>query len=228
VIADPGGEVFFTGGTLMADWLDPDVQAYLDGLVPPRPAELADMEEYARQRGFPIIGTACGQFCYLIARLTGARRVFELGSGFGYSTAWFARAVLENGGGTVHHVVWEPALSDRARGHLAALGLDSVVQFHTGEAVQMLREIDGPFDIIFNDIEKQDYPASLPVIAGKLRPGGVLIIDNMLWGGRVFRPDDRADSVEGVRTVTQMLTTDPAWITSLVPIRDGMMVAYKQ
>jgi predicted O-methyltransferase YrrM len=212
----------------MADWMDANMQAYLDGLVPPRPQELAGMEEYAHQRGFPIIGTACGQFCHLIARLSGARNIFELGSGFGYSTAWFARAVIENGGGTVHHVVWEQALSDQARGHLAALGLDSVVQFHTGEAVQTLRESAGVFDLIFNDIEKQDYPASLPVIAEKLRPGGVLIIDNMLWGGRIFDPDDRADTVQGVRAFTQTITTDPGWITSLVPIRDGMIVAYKK
>jgi caffeoyl-CoA O-methyltransferase len=204
------------------------VGPYLDSLVPPRPAELQAMEAYAREHRFPIIGPAAGYMCYQIARLMGARRVFELGSGYGYSTAWFARAVQENGGGEVHHVVWDEDLSSRARGHLGALGLGSVVQFHMSEAVQALKETPGPFDLIFNDIDKEGYPASLPVIAEKLRPGGVLIIDNMLWHGRIFDQSDHSAETEGVHEVTRLLTTDSAWISSLMPIRDGLIIAYKQ
>ena len=81
----------------------PDLPRYLDGLVPSRPAEMMAMEAEAERTDFPIIGPAAGYFCYLITRLIGARSVFGLGSGFGYSTAWFARAVKENGGGTVYH-----------------------------------------------------------------------------------------------------------------------------
>src|SRR5512134_2984733 len=110
--------------------------AWLDGMVPPRPSELAAMEALAARTDFPIIGPACGQLCYLLARLAGARSVFELGSGFGYSTAWFARAVAENGGGRVYHTVWDRALSDRARTHLAALGFGETIHYHVGEAVQ--------------------------------------------------------------------------------------------
>src|SRR5512145_104422 len=94
------------------------VSQYLENMVPPRPPEMQQMEAYARETGFPIIGPACGYFCYMIARMNGARRVFEMGSGYGYSTAWFARAVQENGGGVVHHVVWNEDLSQRARQHL--------------------------------------------------------------------------------------------------------------
>src|SRR4051812_28228283 len=94
---------------------------YLDSLVPPRHAELIAMEAYAQQHNFPIVGPACGHFCYQLARMTNARRIFELGSGYGYSTAFFAKAVQENGGGVVHHVVWDEDLSRRARGHLARL-----------------------------------------------------------------------------------------------------------
>src|SRR5437667_11286231 len=113
----------------------PRVAAYLDALVPPRPARLAELEAAARRTGFPIIGPATGHLCYLLARLTRARQIFELGSGFGYSTAWFARAVKENGGGTVHHVVWDEDLSQAARANPAALGLADVVQFHDGRAI---------------------------------------------------------------------------------------------
>src|SRR5216110_3859068 len=157
----------------------PRVSAYLDELVPPRPPRLAELEAEARRTGFPIIGPATGHLCYLLARLSNARHVFELGSGFGYSTAWFARAVKENGGGTVYHVVWDEALSRRARTHLRTLGFDGVVEYHVGEAVQTLRQTAGTFDLIFNDIDKEGYPASLPVVTEKLRPGGVLIVDNM-------------------------------------------------
>jgi predicted O-methyltransferase YrrM len=204
------------------------VQTYLDDLVPPRPAEMQAMESDARRTDFPIIGPASGHLCYLIARMIGARRVFELGSGYGYSTAWFAQAVKENGGGVVHHVVWDEGLSQKARGHLQTLGLGDVVQFHVNEAVQTLQETAGPFDLIFNDIDKHGYPASLPVIAQKLRPGGVLVIDNMLWSGQIFDTNDQSPDTQGVREFTQRITTDPAWIASLVPLRDGLIVAYKR
>jgi predicted O-methyltransferase YrrM len=207
----------------------PDVvRDYLDGLVPPRPAELQAMEEYARETGFPIVGPASGYFCYQVARMIGARRIFELGSGYGYSTAWFARAVHENGGGVVHHVVWNDGLSQKARTHLGALGYDDIVTYHVGEAVAALTAAEGPFDLIFNDIDKAGYPASLPVIEAKLRRGGVLIIDNMLWHGGIFDASDQSADTQGVREFTRMITTDPAWAASLVPIRDGLIVAYRQ
>ena len=214
----------------MAESLIPDsLMAYIESLVPPRPLELAAMEQEADRTGFPIIGPSCGYQCYQVARLIGARRIFELGSGFGYSTAWFARAVQENGGGEVHHTVLESELSQQARRHLTALGYgEDLLHYHVGEAVQALKEMSGVFDLIFNDIEKEDYPASLPVIASRLRPGGVLIVDNLLWGGRIFKPEDQAASVQGVRRMTALLTDDPAWITTLLPLRDGLMIALKK
>src|SRR4029453_2787969 len=108
--------------------LDPAIATYLDDLVS-RPEEFRAMERIAESTKFPIIGPASGQLCYLVARLIGARRVFELGSGYGYSTAWFARAVRENGGGEVHHVVWDAELSERARTHLDRLGYAGLVGF---------------------------------------------------------------------------------------------------
>ena len=201
---------------------------YLDSLVPPRPPELQAMEAYAEKIDFPIIGPASGSLCYQVARMIGAKRIFELGSGYGYSTAWFAKAVTENGGGEVYHVVWDEDLSQQARKHLAVLGYEKMVRYHVGEAVQTLRETAGPFDLIFNDINKEGYAASLPVIAEKLRPGGVLIVDNMLWHGRVFDTGDETPETGSIRSLTEMLTRSPDWIASLVPVRDGVIVAYKK
>jgi predicted O-methyltransferase YrrM len=203
------------------------VATHLESLVPARPPELARMERIAKKTGFPIIGPAVGQLCYLLARATGARRVFELGSGFGYSTAWFARAVLENGGGVVHHVVWDEELSRRARKHLDALGFDGIVQYSIGEAVETLSTSTGEFDLIFNDIDKRGYPASLPVIESKLRSGGLLITDNLLWSGRIFDSADQSPDTQGVRKLTRMVARSQAWTASVVPIRDGVLVALR-
>lgn len=212
----------------MTDAIPDEINQYLDSCVPPRPAELQAMEVTARQMGFPIIGPASGQLCYLVARMIRARRVFEMGSGYGYSTAWFARAVQENGGGTVYHVVWDEDLSRKARKHLDALGYGNMVQYRVGEAVQALRETEGQFDLIFNDIDKDAYPEALLVIAEKLRPGGVLIVDNLLWHGEVFDAHNHTADTEGVREFTRLITTDLDWIASIVPIRDGVLVAYKK
>jgi len=203
------------------------VSAYLESLVPARHPELLAMEADARKQNFPIIGPVVGHLCYQVARMIGARRVFELGSGFGYSTAFFARAVEENGGGVVHHVVWDETLSTRARRHLGAMGHDGVVTYHVGEAIETLRNESGPFDLVFNDIDKHAYPESLPAIEDKLRQGGVLIVDNMLWSGRILDKRDTTADTEGVRTLTRMLTTSERWITSVIPIRDGVVIAVR-
>lgn len=209
------------------DLTHPELRGYLDGLVPPRDTQMQEMEEYARKHDFPIIGPAAGYLCYQVARMINARSVFELGSGYGYSTAWFARAVRENGGGTVHHVVWDKGLSDKARHHLGAMGFEDVVKYTVGEAVQALRDTDGPFDLIFNDIDKSGYPASLPVIKEKLRPGGAMIVDNLLWHGAIFDANDATADTEAIREFTRAVTRDPSWIATLVPIRDGVLVALK-
>lgn len=204
------------------------IRDYLDGLVPARADEMMAMERRAKETRFPIIGPAAGYFCYQIARMAQAKTIFELGSGFGYSTAWFARAVHENGGGKVHHVVWDEGLSAEARNHMQALGYSEIIDFHVGEAVETLRGAQGPYDLIFNDIDKEGYPDSLPVIKQKLKSGGVLLVDNLLRRGKIFDGDDKSASTEGVRQLTRAITADEDWIASIVPIRDGLLLAYKK
>ena len=110
----------------------PAVQAFLNNLVPQRDPEMQRMEQYAEEHNFPIIGPAAGYHCYQIARMIRARSVFEMGSGYGYSTAWFARAVREtcaeqgSEDGVVHNTVWDEKLSKMAAGHLSRLGFDGV------------------------------------------------------------------------------------------------------
>jgi predicted O-methyltransferase YrrM len=209
------------------DLFDPQLIDYLNGLARHGDPVLERLEKQAAESRFPIIGPPAGQFCYLVARMIRAQRIFELGSGFGYSTIWFAKAVRDNGGGEVYHTVWDDELSRQARANVQEAGLSDIVRFQMSEAVAALRQAEGQFDIIFNDIDKHGYPDSIPVIKRFLRPGGVLIIDNMLWHGRAWDASDTDPSTEGVRKVTQMIRDDPDFVFSLVPIRDGMITALR-
>jgi predicted O-methyltransferase YrrM len=211
-------------GPLLSESLD----RYLEDLVPARGEELAKMEEEAGRSGFPIIGPTCGHFCYLVARLVGARQVFEMGSGYGYSTAWFARAVQENGGGRVVHTVWEAALSHKARAHLTTLGYADIVEYRVAEATAELRGTNGPFDLVFLDVDKEGYPAALDVIEDKLRPGGVLLADNMLLSGSILLDGDRSARTQAVREFTRRIMEGDRWIGSIVPQRDGLLLAYRR
>jgi len=204
------------------------LQEYLTTLVPPREPEMQVMEKYAGKNNSPILGPVSGYYCYQLACMLKAKSVFEMGSGYGYSTAWFAKAVKENGGGVVHHTVWDEKLSKMATDHLTKMGYEDLIQYHMAEAVETLRQTPGPFDIIFNDIDKEAYPDSLPVIKEKLRSGGLLIIDNMIWHGQILDSNDHEKSTEAIRKFTRMITTDTDWIVSLAPLRDGMIVAYKK
>lgn len=212
---------------LYQDLTQPALTAYLEGLIPARPPVLQKMEAYAAERRFPIVGPVVGQLFYLLTRASGARRVFEMGSGFGYSTAWFAMGVRDNGGGEVHHVVWDDGLSRQARGYLDRLGLSDVVRFAVNEAVAELGRASGEFDIIFNDIEKEGYPESLPVMKAHLRRGGILLVDNMIWRGRALDPAVDDPATRGVREITRLLFADPDFSGMIVPLRDGVFVGHK-
>ena len=207
------------------DWKT--VQDYLMQLSQHNEPVLTEMEEVARQTHFPIIDRAAGKCCYLLCRLAKVRTVFEMGSGYGYSTAWFAMAVRDNGGGVVHHVVWDEELSRKAQDYLRRMNLSEFVRFTVGEAVETLRNTTGLFGCIFVDIEKQDYPQAVAVAKERLALGGLLILDNMLLHGRIFDPDDHSPATEGIRQATAMIFNDPQFVATLLPIRDGLVVAMK-
>lgn len=205
----------------------PQLPEYLEALVPQRPPILQAMEAHAKAINFPMIGPVIGQFFYLITRLMGATRVFELGSGFGYSTAWFALAVRENGGGEVHHVVWDENLSKQAQEYLRQMDLLDIVRFHVGEAVQTLQQVGGEYDIIFCDIDKDGYPASWQVVKQHLRVGGVALYDNMLWSGRIWDDSDASAATQGIRELTRLIQQDSDFLFSLLPLRDGVAMGVK-
>lgn len=184
---------------------------------------LSEMEERAREHGFPIIGNAIGPWLYFFTRLMNATKVFEMGSGFGYSTWFFAKAVQENGGGMVTHTVWDEDLSRDARSYLERAGLADQCDFQVSEAVLALSSAADGQDIVFCDIDKEMYPNALDVVESKLKPGGLFICDNLLWDGKVLHPtEDGDEATAGVKEITRMLRESPRWDFLLVPIRDGV------
>jgi len=186
---------------------------------------LRQMEARARKDGFPIIGPLVGPWLYLFARLTGAKRVFELGSGFGYSTWYFASALRDNGGGEVVHTVWDRELSEEAQGWLERAGLLGSCDFQVSESVLALESDKGGNDIIFMDIDKEGYPDAMPVIERQLRPGGLLLVDNVLWDGRILDNGDTSPATESIRRFNTYLARSSRWQYVVNPLRDGLGVA---
>jgi len=186
---------------------------------------LRQMEARARRDGFPIIGPLVGPWLYLFARLLDARRVFELGSGFGYSTWYFATAVKDNGGGEVVHTVWDRELSEEAQVWLERAGLLGNCDFQVSESVLALESDQGVNDVVFMDIDKEGYLDAMPVIERKLRPGGLLLVDNVLWDGRVLDETDNSAATESIRQFNTYLANSKHWQYVVNPLRDGLGVA---
>ena len=203
---------------------NPKINSYIRSLPSRRHPVLRRMETHAQRNGFPIIGPMVGPILYQLARLIGARRVFELGSGFGYSAFWFAQAV--GPGGLVIMTEGNEENSRRAMRYLASARLATRVRPLVGDALTHLARERGTFDIILNDIDKHAYPEVLPLARKKLRRGGILITDNMLWGGDVLGPrPDR--NTRGIIELTRALYRAPDFFTTFLPIRDGVTVSLK-
>jgi len=204
--------------------LDQDIEHYLHGLQPTKDPVLAEMEARAAEQGFPIIGPLVGRLCRMIAQSVAARDVFELGSGFGYSTWWFAHAVGDSG--RVVHTDADPKKSAEAKSYLKRAGLRARVQFEVGDALESLRKYPGPFDVVFIDIDKTGYPEALELARSRVRVGGYIITDNVLWSGRVTQPRPNAETKAIMKYNTEAFAASDL-LTTIVPIRDGVALSLK-
>jgi predicted O-methyltransferase YrrM len=206
--------------------VNPRIEDYLRQLYDDGDPVRLEMEELARQRRFPIVGPLVGRTLLLLARSIGARRVFELGSGYGYSALFFARAVGE--GGAVHCTELSEENVKLAEGFLGRAGVWDRVTYHREEATAALRRVGGTWDIVYNDIDKHGYPETVELAHAHLRPGGLFITDNVLWSGRVLPgEDDGARDTAGVKEFTRRLLGHPGFLTAINPTRDGVAVALR-
>jgi caffeoyl-CoA O-methyltransferase len=200
------------------------VHKQLHKITPARPAVLQEMEKLAEKEDFPIIGPLVGRFLYQLVKITGAKKVFELGSGYGYSAMWFAMALPKEG--KVCCTDGEEENRKLAFTFFKKAGLSSKLNFLVGDGVKLLKEQTGMFDLILNDIDKADYPKALRVAVPKLKLGGVLVSDNMFRYGDVFNHPQEKES-QGVITYTRMIYSDRRLFSTIMPVRDGISISIR-
>jgi caffeoyl-CoA O-methyltransferase len=203
--------------------VSPELDRYLIELLPERDPVISEMEAYAKERDVPIVGPAVATLLSMLAHSIGARRVCELGSAIGYSTAFFAKAV--GPGGKVIYTDGSESNAERARGYLERLGVLDRVEMRVGEAVATLQATSGDFDVVFIDIDKDGYPKALDAAAPRVRPGGYLLADNVLWSGKVVDPAVRDLATEGIREFNRRLFARRDFESVIVPLRDGVAIA---
>ncbi|HEX2069738.1 MAG TPA: O-methyltransferase [Actinomycetota bacterium] len=186
---------------------------------------LLEMEAMAEERNFPIVGRMVGVALEMLARSVSATRVFELGSGFGFSAWWFARAVGPTGEVTLTD--GDAANTQMSQELLRRAGLTERCRFVTGDAVSALNETDGEFDIVYCDIDKEGYPAAFEAAAERIRMGGLYLCDNVLWSGKVADPANTEPSTEAIRAHNEAVFADSRFRATIIPIRDGVISALR-
>jgi len=206
------------------DIVNPDIVNYLINSTPERDSVLQEMEEYAHARNFPIVGPLVGRLLYSLAKMTQAKRIFEMGSGFGYSAYWFAKAIGKDG--EIICTDGDPANAANATSYFHRGRIAQRIDFRTGNGLKLIDETDGQFDIIFNDIDKHDYPKAFRKALPRLKKGGLLISDNVLWSGKILSHKPDSDTA-GILTYNRLIYSSKDLFSIIIPLRDGVGVTIK-
>lgn len=202
------------------------VEDYLYSLLPPRDEVLAEMEADAAKNNVPIVGPAVGRIFYQYAIISGAKRVFEMGSAIGYSTIWWARAVGE--GGQVVYTDGDPKNAEKARRYFERAGVSARITVRVGDALELLSEEKQPYDIIFNDVDKTDYPRVFRIALPHLKSGGLFVTDNVLWSGKVAQAGQSEPETKAILELNKLMYQSKDVFTTILPIRDGVSVCVKK
>ena len=204
--------------------LNRKVEEYLADLLPKRDAVISEMERYAKKHDVPIIGPVVARMIYLVAQISGAKRIFEMGSAIGYSTIWLTRAAGPEA--EVYYTDGDPANAARARGYFKRAGVENSIQIMTGDAVDLIDQVPGEFDLIFIDVDKQQYPEALRKAVPRLRSGGLLLTDNVLWSGKVSRKSTDART-RAIQQFNKLIYSSSDLFPTIIPLRDGVAVCRK-
>ena len=204
--------------------ISPSIENYLAGLIPPRNVVLLDMENRAKREDFPAVGPQVGMLLELLARAIKAERIIELGSGFGYSGLWLAKALPPQG---------KIILTDENQDNLKSavknferMGLLEKMEYRLGNALEIFAQETGPFDLVFNDVDKEDYPQVIKLAHPRLRKGGLLVTDNTLWSGMVAE-NEPDETTRFILEHNRILAEHQGFLTVQLPLRDGISVSLK-
>jgi predicted O-methyltransferase YrrM len=200
------------------------IDVYLKEMAPKRDRVLTDMEALAARDHIPIVGPLVGTLFYVLAKAHRARRVFELGSAIGYSTIWWARAVGPRG--RVFYTDGDPKNAEQARRFLKRARVADRVTVLVGDALTLLKHTPGQFDIVFNDVDKWEYPRVFKQALPRVKPGGLLVSDNTLWSGRVAE-GDVDEWTAAIRSYNQLAARTRGVVTTTLPLRDGVSVSLR-
>lgn len=221
----------------MADDIVPEATDRFVRTAGPQPDEvIEEMDERADSEGFPTVGPAVGGWLQLLARMVDAERVFEFGSGFGYSAYWFARALPDDGEVVLTEV--DRSELDAARGYMERGGFDDVAVYEHGDAVETVQRYDGPFDVVLVDNEKPRYTEAFEAVRDKVAPGGVVVADNAMTAGVVDfdallgllegnLETEMNDHTEGVYEYLRRVEADPLFDTGVLPLGEGVAVSHR-
>ena len=211
---------------LRSGYIQDDVEEYVYQLLPERDAVVMEIEDYAAQNRVPIIGPAVARMLTLFVQVSGAKRIFEMGSAIGYSTIWLARAAGPKG--KVVYTDGDPEKARRAKDYFRRAGVAKRIDVRVGDALDLLKKSPGTFDLIFNDIDKRQYPSALRAALPKLRHGGLFITDNTLWSGKAARPAAPDDlDTQGIQEFNRLIYATKELYPVLLPLRDGVTVCRK-
>ena len=201
-----------------------DQAEYLDGLLTQKDPLLAEMEAYAAEHRVPIADREVARFIEITARITGARKALEIGMAIGYSVVHLARGMGEQG----RVVTIDPSdeMISAATGYLRRAGLLDRVEIKRGKALEVMPHLDETFDLLFIDAVKEEYSRYLDLGLPRLREGGVVIVDNLLWGGRVAS-DDTESSTVALREFNPYFMNHPQLLAEVLPVGDGLGYAVK-
>jgi len=203
----------------------PEVEDYLYSMLPPRDEVLAEMEADASKNKVAIVGPAVARVLYQLAVISGAKKIFEMGSAIGYSTIWWARAVGD--GGRVVYTDGDQKNADKARRYFDRAGVSQRIKVRVGDAFEFLSEEKEQYDVIFNDVDKIDYPRVFRLALPRLKSGGLFITDNVLWSGKVSQPNPDA-TTKAILEFNKLICESTDLFTTILPIRDGIAVCVKK
>lgn len=211
---------------LRSGYIQDDVEEYLYKLLPERDAVVTEIENYAAEHRIPIIGPAVARMLALFVQVSGAKRIFEMGSAIGYSTIWLARAAGPKG--KVIYTDGNPENARRAKEYFRRAGVAKRIEVQVGNALELVKKARGSFDLIFNDVDKHQYPDALHAALPKLKRGGLFITDNTLWSGKAARPAPPDDvNTLGVQEFNRLVYASKQLYPVLIPLRDGVTVCQK-